>query len=195
VRIIVLGGHSNYFRTYDPSTGRYLEADPLGVNAGVNLYLYANGRPTVAIDPTGLAELGVREFDTGPNRRFGLQPPLTWPPYAQHCFLRFNYDNSDTLSFDPSGVHADPFPQAATFTPITGPRDNDQCLRDQMQRCKPFDYDFFLFNCCNCASNAIYYCGLGLQGDWPNWPLDASEPPYWSTGPTPVELWLEMFMK
>jgi RHS repeat-associated protein len=32
-------------RFYDPSIGRFIQADPLGVLAGVNLYTYVNNNP------------------------------------------------------------------------------------------------------------------------------------------------------
>ncbi|HUW29649.1 MAG TPA: DUF5675 family protein [Sulfuriferula sp.] len=44
----------NYFRDYDPSTGRYMEADPIGLGGGVNQYTYALGNPIRYIDPQGL---------------------------------------------------------------------------------------------------------------------------------------------
>jgi RHS repeat-associated protein len=47
------GYADNWHRSYDPATGRYLQADPLGLEAGVNLYAYANGNPVRYTDPTG----------------------------------------------------------------------------------------------------------------------------------------------
>ena len=44
----------NYFRDYDPSIGRYIESDPLGINGGLNTYTYANANPLSLIDPDGL---------------------------------------------------------------------------------------------------------------------------------------------
>lgn len=48
------GLHYNYFRDYDPSTGRYIESDPVGLRAGVNTYGYVSGNPVSLSDPNGL---------------------------------------------------------------------------------------------------------------------------------------------
>ena len=64
------GGHDNYFRTYDPTVGRYLEADPIGQLGGINVYEYADDNPANEVDPYGLysslqATLDVANFLTG----------------------------------------------------------------------------------------------------------------------------------
>lgn len=52
--------HYNYYRSaYNPETGRYEEADPIGLEGGINLYLYANAAPTMYTDPTGEFALNV----------------------------------------------------------------------------------------------------------------------------------------
>jgi RHS repeat-associated protein len=44
----------NRYRDYDPTTGRYIQADPIGLAGGSNVYLYAGGNPVNRTDPSGL---------------------------------------------------------------------------------------------------------------------------------------------
>jgi len=44
----------NFFRDYDPSLGRYVESDPIGLGAGLNTYIYVNENPLNNTDPLGL---------------------------------------------------------------------------------------------------------------------------------------------
>lgn len=43
-------------RWYDPSTGRFLTQDPIGLAGGINLYAYAGNNPVTFSDPFGLKE-------------------------------------------------------------------------------------------------------------------------------------------
>ncbi len=40
-------------RHYDPSTGRFLQRDPIGINGGLNVYEYVYSIPTMGVDPFG----------------------------------------------------------------------------------------------------------------------------------------------
>lgn len=47
------GLHYNYYRTYDPATGRYTQSDPIGLGGGINTYGYAYQNSLIYTDPTG----------------------------------------------------------------------------------------------------------------------------------------------
>lgn len=53
------GLHYNFHRYYDPETGRYISADPIGLAGGINLFAYVLNDPVNFIDPWGLKTYGV----------------------------------------------------------------------------------------------------------------------------------------
>ena len=60
------GLHYNYFRDYEPSMGRYLKSDPVGIQGGFNLYTYAWADPIHMVDIYGLTPLdGTANFFAG----------------------------------------------------------------------------------------------------------------------------------
>jgi RHS repeat-associated protein len=46
--------HYNYFRDYNPATGRYVQSDPIGLEGGLNTYGYVGANPLALMDPLGL---------------------------------------------------------------------------------------------------------------------------------------------
>ncbi|VAW35017.1 hypothetical protein MNBD_GAMMA01-2004 [hydrothermal vent metagenome] len=48
------GIHYNYFRDYEPATGRYLQSDPIGQKGALNTYTYASNNSLYWTDSTGM---------------------------------------------------------------------------------------------------------------------------------------------
>jgi RHS repeat-associated protein len=49
------GLHYNYFRDYEPGTGRYVQSDPIGLLGGMTTYSYGDSNPLLLSDSLGLA--------------------------------------------------------------------------------------------------------------------------------------------
>jgi RHS repeat-associated protein len=56
------GLSQNYYRDYDPQLGRYLTADPLGLDGGMNPYGYVNANPLSGTDPLGLYQIDFHYY-------------------------------------------------------------------------------------------------------------------------------------
>jgi RHS repeat-associated protein len=78
-------------RMYSPVLGRFLQPDPIGYEASLNLYAYCANNPINWIDPWGLRKLTPEEqaeyekepdSDTEPQKGWyapGVTPPKNWP--------------------------------------------------------------------------------------------------------------------
>lgn len=62
-------------RYYDPVVGRFLSRDPVGYEAGLNMYEYVSGAPTTAVDPNGTSEYHILPY---------YPKPLSCPP-GMYC--------------------------------------------------------------------------------------------------------------
>lgn len=68
------GLHYNWNRYYEPSTGRYITSDPIGLDGGLNTFGYVGGNPLQHFDTNGLAYFASRPL--GGNR---------WYPWGGSC--------------------------------------------------------------------------------------------------------------
>lgn len=59
------GLHQNWMREYDPTLGRYIQADPLGLVDGASVYGYALQNPGRYVDPRGEFAVRVPSLDFG----------------------------------------------------------------------------------------------------------------------------------
>ncbi len=50
------GTHYNFFRDYKPNAARYIQSDPIGLDGGINLFIYSMNRPSKSTDSRGLKE-------------------------------------------------------------------------------------------------------------------------------------------
>jgi RHS repeat-associated protein len=65
------GFHHNYHRDYSPELGRYLQADPIGLNGGMNLYGYCGNDPVNREDRWGLDYIDPEQ---DPSGQYGFDP-------------------------------------------------------------------------------------------------------------------------
>ncbi|WP_397402187.1 RHS repeat-associated core domain-containing protein [Phenylobacterium sp.] len=95
-------------RAYDPVLGRFLQTDPIGYEAGLNIYAYVGGDPVNGTDPSGLDPTIVCRDAAG--------------PVASHCGMvltdgRGTSGNAfATYSYGPQN----PFPCGIPFTVSCG---------------------------------------------------------------------------
>ena len=76
------GLHYNYFRDYDPETGRYVESDPMGWQEELNTYVYVEN-PLPLVDEWGFKTNGKHANKSSPMTVGDFNRTLTLPRYKK----------------------------------------------------------------------------------------------------------------
>lgn len=61
------GLHYNYYRDYDPQSGRYVQSDPIGLKGGINSFSYVQSNSVSFWDPYGLSKRGWKNSKMDPD--------------------------------------------------------------------------------------------------------------------------------
>jgi RHS repeat-associated protein len=150
-------------RYYDPSSGRFVQRDPIGIAGGLNVYEYVTSSPVAVLDPSGLDRWYV---DTG---IFGHHYVIVENPDGRFNgarYIRIDFWGRDGTGwlFDKGVVSQTPF---RTLRPPPGNRiasdlDEDQALVDQVDKdsASPPGYNTLLYNC---QHYSAYIGGVGLD--------------------------------
>jgi RHS repeat-associated protein len=90
------GLHHNWYRYYDPKTGRYISADPLGIDGGINVYAYVVGDPINRVDPEGLLGYADPNWDYRKGEKHNSGPILNFKipergPFGKKCGAEGSY--------------------------------------------------------------------------------------------------------
>lgn len=165
------GTHYNYYRTYDPSTGRYVESDPIGLDGSLNTYAYVGNMPTTYVDPFGLDYgVGVDPNAAGGNGHASLYyqgANRQWYRYDQGAAGNPNSSGGGKLAFllgqqAQAGVGIVPVPRPpadALLYKSSRERDKaiEQCaLRSQQSHNSgESKYDLYSNNCTDAIADVL----------------------------------------
>ena len=119
----------NYFRNYDPSIGRYVESDPVGLLGGVSTYAYVRNNPLLRVDSWGLLDGSRGGGDGGLDvchliAEIILVPPFTaaGPLSVWLCIYDCNISCPGTFEKFHTEIQWDMAPHSGCYSVIPRPK-------------------------------------------------------------------------
>ena len=91
-------------RYYDPSTGRFLQRDPIGIAGGLNVYVYVLNNPVVGIDPSGHGWLG--DFWSGRTAIHDWVARNYWLRFHSTAHINSNWATAEAIGISVIGGFA-----------------------------------------------------------------------------------------
>jgi RHS repeat-associated protein len=111
----------NYFRDYDPSIGRYVESDPLGLRSGTNTYSYALNNALLYVDPFGL-DVNFCYYPDGPTHiGYGISGESGTQGF---------YPLKPRRPIGEGAIKPDPQYEAHSCKTVTTTNSQDKCMSD-----------------------------------------------------------------
>jgi len=105
----------NYYRDYNPRTGRYIESDPIGLGGGINTYGYVGGNPLWWTDPKGQSTLLLPLAVAG--------AVVLGSMALSNYMLHHNGDGATGGELTPLGSSSESKDKSETLPPIPIPKD------------------------------------------------------------------------
>ena len=102
-------------RYYDPTTGRYITSDPIGLGGGLNTYGYVGGNPLVKYDLKGLSS--TLTFPTSGTTRPWTLPGLGVPNPILICIALFTHSSAAGEGSDVNPCYDGPDPDPSQCEP------------------------------------------------------------------------------
>ncbi len=154
-------------RWYDPSIGRFLQRDPIGLAGGGNLYVYSASEPASAVDPLGLDRWVIRDWNGHRSLVYGPMPNGRYR--RTHFYPQRGYGLYGT-----GVVKTEDWPSRPKGPPThRSTPDDDDILNDWADYYMYFPpYDYWLWR-----TDCIHYVDDLLDGDYSPAPLPPSLPP------------------